>query len=130
MENGDTLPDDPYRGSWIGKKYYELFDDIDLMDWYWKFYAPFADWHHWGPASLLISLSFNEEGVTYSGARADDTVYALLIGISSLHLTLQVSNVELRLGIGPELDEYRVAFEEWHESRGARWGMPYLAPRS
>lgn len=130
LSSGETLPADPYRGNWIGKKYYKLFDDIDLMDWYRKFYAPFADWHHWGSASLLNSLSFGDDGVTYSGAREDDTVYALLIGISSLHVTLQLANVELNLEIGPELDEYRVTFEEWHQSRGARWGMPYLAPRS
>ena len=130
LDNGETPPNDPYRGSWIGKKYYQLFDDVDLLDWYEKFYAPFADWHHWGSAGLLVSLSFNDEGVTYSAVRADDTVYALLIGISSLHVTLQVANVELGLGIGPQLEAFRTEFEQWHVDRGAQWGMPYLAPKS
>jgi len=130
LNRGETLPDDPYRVNWIAKRYYDLFKDVDLTDWYRKFYAPFADWHHWGSASLLVSLKFNDEGVTYSAARADDTVYALLIGISSLHVTLQVANAELALGIGPELEEFRVAFEAWHEGHGAIWGIPYLSPRS
>lgn len=130
LDKGETLPDDPYRGNWIGKKYYQLFDEVDLLDWYEKFYAPFADWHHWGSASLLVSLSFNDDGVTYSSMRADDTVYALLIGISSLHVTLQVANVELGLRIGPELEDFRTEFEQWHLDRGAQWGIPYLAPKS
>lgn len=129
-ERSEPLPDDPYVYGWLGHSWYKLFQKVQLPDWYERFYAPFSDWHHWGAASLMGSVKKTEQGFLYSSERADDTVYALLIGISSLHVTLQVPNVELRLGIHHDLEAFRVGFEAWHSDRGARWGIPFLAPPS
>jgi hypothetical protein len=128
IKKGLPLPDDPYRWNWMGLKWHEIFKDSKLTDWYERFYAPFADWHHWGAASLVQSISRGDEGIVYSSERADDTVYALLISISSLHVTIQIADRELHLRLGAELGQFRHEFEQWHETRGAKWGIPHLLP--
>jgi hypothetical protein len=126
VSDGKILPVDPYWRSWIEPKkegksenkrtWWDLFHEVGLDELYSNLYAPLASLFHWEASSVVQSISKTNEGIQYKSSNDSDVFYSILIGIISLHVTLQIVEKEFAIGMNKELSEFQQQFQDWHKT--------------
>jgi hypothetical protein len=110
------LPKDPYYNNWTGHTIRDLFYKIGLGHLYERWYRPLSDWSHWSSAGFAPLLERQVEGTAYNSHSPEDEVYALIIGIECLFISLNIADKQFGSNLTKELEEFRNKYESWHKT--------------
>lgn len=130
IANSRPLPDDPYWKYWHSQErlnWFTIFKDVGHEDWYSNLYVGLCRWFHWESASIALSIKKEGKNFTFSLVREDDIYFAIMIEIICIHVTIQLTNIELSLGLSEELGRFRNDIHKWLQSRHSEIRIPQIS---
>jgi hypothetical protein len=92
LSAGKPLPADPYRNHWPSVTLEDIFNELGQPLLYGGLYSYFCAYHHWAITGFIGSLRRSQSSVGYTALNQDDGVMALVIAISCLTQTAQITN--------------------------------------